>query len=119
MSPLPKVPVQGDSSRIAQVASGLKQQGGSYGPTVQRNPTGRPPGSTGTPGPQQGAPDVLRPEHKQVFDELAQAELDRQRWSQVAKTSPTPWVQGMQQLAEQNYQAIAAKAYNVIPNMGF
>jgi len=119
MSPLPQIPAQGDSARLEQVASGLKQTGGTHGPTVQRTPAGRPPGTGGTPAPRATEQNILRPEHKQVFDELAKAEVERQRWAALAAESPTPWVLGMQNLAERTYQEAATKTYNVIPNSEF
>ena len=120
MSPLPKLPQQGDMARLEQVASGLKNTGGTHGPVVQRTPAGRPEGTGGTPAPRASQQqDVIRPEHKQVFDGLALAEAERQKWAALAAESPTPWVLGMQQLAERNYQEAATKTYNVIPNTGF
>lgn len=116
--PLPKIPQQGDAARLQQLASGLKLEHGTYGAVVQRTPAGRPPGG----GVQQAAaPQVseLRPEHKMVFDELAQAEQSRQQWQALAQQSPTPWVQGMLEIADQNYQRAATRAYNVIPNTEF
>ena len=115
MSPLPRNPAQGDAAKLGQLATGLKQEHGTYGATVQKNLVGR--SSTGQTKPQQQS--VLRPEHKQVFDELAKAEVERQRWAALAAESPTPWVLGMQNLAERNYQEAATKTYNVIPNIGF
>jgi hypothetical protein len=117
--PLPKLPQQGDAARLEQVASGLKQTGGTHGPTVQRTPAGRPPGTGVTPTPRATQQNILRPEHKQVFDELAKAEVERQRWAALAAESPTPWVLGMQNLAERTYQEVATKTYNVIPNSEF
>ena len=119
MSPLPQIPAQGDSARLEQVASGLKQTGGTHGPTVQRTPAGRPPGTGGTPAPRATEQNILRPEHKQVFDELAKAEVERQRWAALAAESPTPWVLGMLQIAEEDYARLSEQVYNVIPNMAF
>lgn len=116
--PLPRVPQRGDSARLQQLASGLKREHGTYGAVVQRNPVGRPP-SGGTAKPAAPQASVLRPEHKVVFDELAQAEAQRQQWNAVYQTSPTPWVEQMKVMAEKNYQAAAARAYNVIPNQEY
>jgi len=121
MSPLPKIPQQGDAQRLAQVASGLKREGGTYGAVVQRNPTGRPQGSTGTPAPRASKqPQVqIPPEHQQLMSELAQAEATRQDWAAMAAQSPTPWVQGMLQVADENYNRLAEQVYAIIPNQGF
>lgn len=119
MSPLPQLPQHGDAAKLEQLATGTKQTNGTSGPTIQRTPVGRPEGTTGIPAPRQSAQPVVRPEHQQVFDELAQAELVRQQWAAVASQSPTPWVQGMLNIAEQNYQAAAVRAYNVVPNAEF
>jgi hypothetical protein len=113
--PLPRVPQRGDAARLQQLASGLKKEHGTYGAVVQRNPVGRPPGEASATQAAPQAP-ALRQEHKTVFDELAQAEMTRQQWRSVAQQSPTPWVQAMLDIAERNYQAAAARAYNIIPN---
>ena len=119
MSPLPKQPQYGDAAKLEQLATGTKQTNGTSGPTIQRTPVGRPEGTTGIPAPRESMQPEVRPEHQQVFDDLAQAELVRQQWQQVAAQSPTPWVQGMLALAEQNFQAAAVRAYNVVPNAEF
>lgn len=114
--PLPKLPAYGDAAKLEQLATGTKNVNGTSGPLVQRTPAGRPPEGGTQEQPQQS---VLRPEHKDVFDALAQAEVTRQQWQQVAAQSPTPWVQGMLDIAEKNYQAAAVRAYNVVPNSEF
>jgi len=121
MSPLPRNPKQGDAARLQQVASGLKQEHGTHGAVVQRNEPGRPTGSTGTPAPRASQPeqDLIRPEHKALADELRDAEQERQRWRAVAQQSPTPWVMTMLDLAEQDFQVVSTKFYNVTPNAGF
>jgi hypothetical protein len=62
---------------------------------------------------------VVRPEHKVLADELSNAEVERQRWRAVAQQTPTPWVLTMLDLAEQDFQAVATKVYNVTPNVGY
>lgn len=118
--PIPPTPIQGDAARLEQLSTGLKQSGGTHGPVVQRNPAGRPPGTGGTPAPKQGgqAPQI-GPEQQAVFGELAQAEMARQYWNQLAATSPTPWIQTMREISERNYQAAAGKVYNVTPNLEY
>jgi len=93
MSPLPKIPQQGDAQRLAQVASGLKREGGTYGAVVQRNPTGRPQGSTGTPAPRASkAPQQFQvpPEHEALGASLAEAESTRVFWEQWIQKFPGP-----------------------------
>jgi hypothetical protein len=114
MSPLPKLPAYGDSSKLEQLASGTKQQNGTYGPVVQKRGPGRP-----ATGQAQQSSFRVSDEQKAVFSELAQAEAVRQQWQVVAQQSPTPYVQGMLEVADRNYQAIAAKAYNITPNQTF
>lgn len=112
MSPVPKVPVWGDSQRIQQLASGLKREGGTYGAVVQRNEPGRPTtGQANRPAPAQ-----IPPEHQSLAQELAAAEWSRQKWAQIAQTSPTPWVQGMLAQAEDEYERVAATFYDATPN---
>ncbi len=120
VSPLPKTPQQGDAARLEQLETGLKQTGGTHGPVVQKTPAGRPVGTGGTPAPRQSQGQFqISPEQQALFDELAQAEVARQYWSQMASTSPTPWVQTMREIAERNYQLVAAKVFNTTPNAGF
>ena len=120
MSPLPKQPEYGDSAKLEQLATGTKQTNGTSGPTIQRTPVGRPEGTTGIPAPRDSQQKFeVSEEQKGVFSELAQAEAVRQQWQALAAQSPTPWVQAMREVAERNYQAIAAKVYNVTPNAEF
>jgi len=37
----------------------------------------------------------------------------------MAAKSPTPWVLGMLQIAEEDYARLSEQVYNVIPNMAF
>jgi len=118
--PLPKQPEYGDAAKLEQLATGTKQTNGTSGPVIQRTPAGRPEGTGGTPAPRAGSQQFeVSDEQKGVFSELAQAEMVRQQWQNIAAQSPTPWVQAMREVAERNYQAIAAKVYNVTPNAEF
>ena len=113
--PMPKLPAYGDSSKLEQLASGTKQQNGTFGPVVQKAGPGRP--ATGKAPSQSSF--KISDEQKAVFSELAQAEAVRQQWQVVAQQSPTPYVQGMLEVADRNYQAVAAKVYNITPNQTF
>lgn len=119
--PLPKVPQRGDAARLQQLASGLKMEHGTYGAVVQRNDVGRPTGSGGTPAPRESAQKVppVSAEQQAMFGELARAELARQYWSALAAQSPTPWIQAMKDIAEQNYRPVAERVYGIIPNQEF
>jgi hypothetical protein len=117
MSPLPKVPAQGDTARLQQLASGLKKENGTYGSLVQRNDVGRPSS------PSQGRPtqsaQQIPPEHVSLAQDLAKAELVRQQWAVIAAQSPTPWVEGMLAVAETNYQEVASRFYDATPNLEY
>ena len=120
MSPLPQQPQYGDAAKLEQLSTGTKQTNGTSGPTIQRTPVGRPEGTTGIPAPRESQQKFeVSDEQQAVFEELAQAEAVRQQWQALAAQSPTPWVQAMREVAERNYQAIAAKVYNVTPNAEF
>ena len=66
--PLPQQPIQGDVSRVEQLASGLKRTGGTSGPLVQKRTAGRPTGSTAQPkpAPQQAQRGVVTDSQKQT-----------------------------------------------------
>lgn len=115
--PLPRTPEYGDAARLDKLASGTKLTHGTYGPEIQRTPAGRPTGTTGTPAPRQGKQEFAVPPQKALFDELARAEWVRQSWRQIAASSPTPWVQGMLQVAERNFEEVASRVYNAVPNV--
>ena len=124
MSPLPKIPQQGDAQRLAQVASGLKREGGTYGAVVQRNPTGRPQGSTGTPAPrasQQQAPKFQVSEnHQQSFDRVARMEWTRQFWSGMRQRFPDiEWVQDVAANADKLAADAAEAAFQSTPNFEY
>jgi hypothetical protein len=108
--PVPKVPQYGDAARLAQLASGLKREHGTYGSVVQRNEPGRPTEQTQGPAPE------IPAEHQGLMAQLAQAEIVRQRWAALAQSSPTPWIMGMRKIAEDNYQRIAQTYYDSTPN---
>lgn len=119
MSPVPKTPQYGDAARLEQLATGLKREHGTYGAVVQRNDAGRPTGSTGTPAPRASADLSVPPEHSSLMAEVARAEVVRQQWAAVAASSPTPWVQGMLEVANQNYEKLAAQLHGTTPNFEF
>jgi hypothetical protein len=120
MSPLPRNPAYGDAAKLEQLGNGLKQEHGTYGSLVQRNPVGRPTGSTGVPAPRPSQQQsVIRPEHAALAKELADAEVQRQQWRAAAQASPTPWVLAMADLTEREFQAAATKFYNVSPNVEY
>jgi hypothetical protein len=114
--PVPKTPQYGDAARIEQLSSGLKLEHGTYGALVQRNDTGRPTGSTGTPAPRQSARVEIPAEHKALADDLARADWSRQQLAALAQTSPTPWVQTMLAAAEEEYNNAASSFYTATPN---
>jgi len=118
MSPLPQIPAQGDSARLEQVASGLKQTGGTHGPTVQRTPAGRPPGTGGTPAPRATQQQFeVPPEHQSLMQQAAEAEATRQFWVNWAKQYPGPnsdfYLNQAEALAEQAHEAL----YTATPNL--
>jgi len=114
--PVPKTPVWGDAARIEQLSSGLKLEHGTYGALVQRNDTGRPTGSTGTPAPRQSAQVEIPAEHKALAADLAVSDWSRQQLAALAQTSPTPWVQTMLAAAEEEYDDTATRFYTETPN---
>jgi hypothetical protein len=114
--PIPKTPQYGDAARIEQLSSGLKREHGTYGAVVQRNDTGRPTGSTGTPAPRQSAQVEIPVEHQELAKDLAVSDWSRQQLAALAQTSPTPWVQMMLAAAEEEYAENAATFYQATPN---
>lgn len=114
--PIPKTPQYGDAARIEQLASGLKREHGTYGAVVQRNDTGRPTGSTGTPAPRGSAQVEIPLEHKQLAAQLAISDWSLAQLTALAQTSPTPWVEGMLAAAQEEREANAAAFYTATPN---
>ena len=121
MSPLPKIPMQGDAQRLAQVASGLKREGGTYGAVVQRNPTGRPTGSTGTPAPRasqpQSGPVAVAAPTQQAYRDLAQAEVAKQYWAMMAQRFPGPRTEYYLTRSEKLVDELSKGVYNATPNV--
>jgi len=123
---LPQIPVQGDAKRLAQISSGLKRTGGTYGPVVQRRPTGRPQGTTGTPAPRetqqvqpapQPAQPQLPPEHVAYMDELARSAAALQQAQRLA-TLPGAgsWTRLYLQMAQQAHLKAAVALQQNTPN---
>jgi hypothetical protein len=84
---LPKLPQHGDAAKIEQLASGLKNTGGTHGPVVQRTPAGRPQGTGGTPAPrasQQQQEFQVPQDHLDVFENLAWVTRTRAELEQSA-----------------------------------
>lgn len=117
--PVPKVPIQGDMKRLDQLASGLKKTGGTYGPTVQKTPAGRPAGTTGTPAPRASnaqPPVQITPDMEMSAKEVAIAEWARQYWTEMAAKFPSAWTQLYQQQAEAVAGVVHGTYYNSTPN---
>ena len=115
--PLPQIPQQGDAQKLAQVATGLKRTGGTYGPVVQRNPTGRPPGTTGTPAPRQSQEPQVPPEHLTLIDQLARSEAALQQAQQVASLPGAgEWAQLYLEMAQQARDNAAMALHQGTPN---
>lgn len=112
MSPLPPIQQNGDAGRLEQLSSGLKRQNGTSGPVLQRNPVGRP--ATGQAQPQQQA--EIAPEHQELGVQLAEADWSRRQWTQLAQTSPTPYVLSMKDVADREYDRVASEFYQMTPN---
>lgn len=131
MSPLPKTPQRGDQARLEQLASGLKQQGGTHGPLLQRNDAGRPTGTTGTPAPRASQNTNMPEGFEDSVRELATSEALRTGWSATAEywegmyaESPTPYVKMMRDMAvhmaqqhDNSVTRAAARVYTTTPNL--
>ena len=117
MSPLPKLPQQGDMARLEQVASGLKNTGGTHGPVVQRTPPGRPEGTGGTPAPRASKQQTnVPPDHQQMFDSVAKNEWVRQYWNSMVQRYPDiEWVQDIATRANEQAATSAERAFNATP----
>lgn len=114
--PIPKTPQYGDAARIEQLSSGLKREHGTYGAVVQRNDTGRPTGSTGTPAPRQSGKVEVPEEHKALAVDLATSDWSLQQLTALAQTSPTPYVRAMLAAAQEDFDEAAATFYTATPN---
>jgi hypothetical protein len=115
--PLPKVPAQGDTARLQQLASGLKKENGTYGSLVQRNDVGRPSAPSGGL-PTQSAPDVT-PEHQQAYDEAAQIEWAREYWTMMAERYPGPRTAYYLARAEKLAEETMPRTYESTPNFEY
>ncbi len=116
--PAPKVPVWGDAQRLEQLGSGLKRQGGTYGPVVQRNPAGRPTeGATAEERPTQGA--GVTDEVKQLYSASAKAEWVRQYWTMMAQRFPGTATEYWAARADLMAKQIHAGTYQATGNFEF
>lgn len=117
--PLPKTPQRGDMARLEQLATGLKQQGGTHGPLLQRNEPGRPTGTTGIPAPresQQAQGPSLPPDLGLKEREVAIAEWSRQYWTRLAAQFPSAYTQLFEQQADAVARIVQQDYYNSTGN---
>lgn len=114
---MPKLPAYGDSSKLEQLASGTKQQNGTFGPLVQKQGPGRPPVAQpqNPTGPSRGQTPVLD-EHKQAYSQVAQAEKARQYWAMMVQLYPGPRTEYALAQADQWVAKVAESAYTASPN---
>lgn len=111
----------GDIERLKALSTGTKQVGGTYGPTVQRNPVGRP--STQPQGEAQAAPPQLPqmpslpPEHQQLFTAYATAEATAQKWeSAAADPTSDPSARWYANIARQQANQLASLVKRQTPD---
>lgn len=114
MSPVPRVPQRGDAARLQQLASGLKQEHGTYGAVVQRNEPGRPTGSGQAQQPQREF--AVPQEHIAVGDEMAQAIAAVQFWTTWAQRFPGPEAELALSQAEYDAQRLQEQYFTATPN---
>ena len=117
---MPKLPAYGDSSKLEQLASGTKQQNGTFGPLVQKQGPGRPPVAQpqNPTGPSRGQTPVLD-EHKQMYSQVAQAEKVRLYWQYANEMFPDATTEYYLAQAEAAVEAIANNTYSATPNFEF
>jgi len=113
MSPLPRNPAQGDAAKLGQLATGLKQENGTYGATVQKNLVGRP--STGQT-PVIGNTPVVSDQHKQMYRNVAETEWTRQFWNLMAQRFPSTRTNFYNTEAEVAARDVAESVYQATPN---
>jgi hypothetical protein len=121
---LPDVAHYGDIAKLKAMSTGVKKTGGVYGATVQRNPVGRPQGSSSAAAAPAVAPQAapqpnpqIPPEHLALMDNYARAKAAAIKWQGFAQSADAgPWVQFYAQVAQRQLDQAAIQLKGATPD---